>query len=154
MVSPMILALAILVVILAYLMALTLCKAAKRADEMMEVLMRKLVLVIVLVLLPTVCYAGPFLTCDCTPAADEVTGFQLQFGAATPVDVATFATCGSEPACATGQFRICYDMAAVPAGAYSVKALAKNSWGVSNWTAPLSGTKALPTSPSLLKIVP
>ena len=97
--------------------------------------------------------AAPYLTSDCSPAADALTGFQLQINAAAPIDIPTFTICQSEPACGAGQFRICWDCVNLPAGPYSIKALAKNAWGVSNWTSPLAGTKVLPTSPSLLRIV-
>ena len=100
-------------------------------------------------------WAAPFLTSDCTPVADQVTAFQLQFGTATPIEIATFTTCQTEPACGSGQYRICHDLSAMPSGSYSIKALAKNLWGVSPYTdPPLSGTKTLPSSsPLLLRVV-
>lgn len=99
-------------------------------------------------------WAGPYLTCDCTPATDVVTGFQIQFGTATPIDVPTFTLCQSLPACGVDQYRICYDLVALPTGPYSIKAAAKNAWGISTQTNPLLGTKAVPSSPSSLRIVP
>ena len=104
--------------------------------------------------LPATATAAPYLTCDCTPAIDAVTGFQLQIGAATPIDVAAFTICETETPCVSPSYRICWDAAQLPAGAFSIKALAKNAWGVSNWTLPLVGSKTLPSSPSFLKIVP
>lgn len=99
-------------------------------------------------------WAGPYLTCDCTPAVDQVTGFKLQFGAQTPIDVPTFTVCQNEPACGSGQYRICYDLVSLPAGPYSITAAAVNLWGMSTYTNPLSGSKVLPSGfPQSLKIV-
>ena len=99
-------------------------------------------------------FAAPYLTCDCTPAGDAVTGFQLQFGAATPIDVPAFSLCETETPCTAPSVRICYDLVSLPAGPYSIKAAAKNVWGISTQTAPLSGSRSAPSSPSSLKIVP
>jgi len=116
--------------------------------------MKKILLVLAMVLFSSpLVYASPFLTCDCTPAADLITGFQLQFGTQTAIDVPALTTCLSTT-CLTDQKVICYDLGTMPNGAFSVKALAKNVWGSSSWTSPLSGTKSLPTSPSLLRIIP
>jgi len=95
-------------------------------------------------------WATPYLTCDCTPSADAVTGFQLQFGVQPVIDIPAV---DCVPAVTDGK-RILYDLGTMPQGAFSVKALAKNSWGVSDWTAPLAGTKKLPSSPLLLRIIP
>ena len=116
--------------------------------------MRIIIFLILALALPGMATAAPYLTCDCTPAVDAVTGFQLQIGAATPIDVVAFTVCESETPCIAPSFRICWDAAQLPAGAYSIKALAKNVWGVSNWTLPLVGAKAGPSSPSSLKVVP
>ena len=93
-------------------------------------------------------WATPYLTCDCTTAGDKVTGFQLQFGIQTEIDIPAVECV---PAVVDGK-RILYDLGTMPQGAFSVKALAKNDWGVSAWIPPLSGTKQLPSSPSPLKI--
>ena len=98
-------------------------------------------------------FAAPFATCDCTPAADNVTGFQIRYTTTgTPVDVPAVLTCGSETACVAPSARLCVDLAPLPQGPYVMAALAKNVWGVSDWSAPLAGSKSLPTSPSHLKI--
>jgi hypothetical protein len=100
-------------------------------------------------------YCSPFLTCDCTPVSDNIVGFQLQWGAATPVDIPGLATCASEPACVSGSLRICYDLASLPNGPFSVKALAKSStWGNSAWTATLSDVKKSPDAPTNLRLKP
>jgi hypothetical protein len=115
----------------------------------------KKLFVIIILLFPINLFASPYLTSDCTPVADQVTAFQLQFGTATPIEIATFTICQTEPACGSGQYRICHDLSAMPSGSYSIKALAKNLWGVSPYTdPPLSGTKTLPSSsPLLLRVV-
>lgn len=95
-------------------------------------------------------HAAPFLTCDCTPAVDKVTGFSLQFGTQPVIDIPAVECV---PVVTDGK-RILYDLGTLPNGAFTVKALAKNLWGSSAYTAPLSDTKALPTSPTLLKITP
>lgn len=94
--------------------------------------------------------AAPFLTCDCTAPVDKVTGFQLQFGTATAIDVPAVEC---SPVVTDGK-RIMYDLGTLPNGAFTVKALAKNLWGSSAYTAPLADTKQLPTSPLLLRIIP
>jgi len=106
-------------------------------------------------ILATTIWAAPYLTCDCTPPVDKVTGFQLQFGTQTPIDVPALTTCGSGASlvtCATDQKLICYDLGTMPNGAFTVKALAINIWDKSGWTLPLADTKAAPSSPLLLKI--
>jgi hypothetical protein len=104
------------------------------------------------VVIASTVWASPFLTCDCSHAADTVTGFQLQFGSQTVIDTAAVQTCLAT-VCTGASKVICYDLGTIPQGAFSVKALAKNDWGVSEWTNPLAGNKQLPTSPLLLKIV-
>jgi hypothetical protein len=79
-----------------------------------------------------------------------VTGFQLQFGTQTPIDIPAVEC---SPPVTNGK-RILYDLGTLPNGPFSVKALAKNSWGSSPYTDPLSGTKSLPTSPSSLRLTP
>lgn len=112
--------------------------------------MKKVFLFLIIIMLFTgsVVFAGPFLTCDCTPATDKVTGFQLQFGVQPAIDIPAVEC---DPVVTDGK-RILYDLGTLPNGPFSVKALAKNLWGSSPYTDPLDGNKQLPTSPSLLKI--
>ena len=117
--------------------------------------MKRLLLILAILLFPINALCSPFLTCDCSPAGDKVTGFQLQFGTQTPIDIPTAATCGSGPgmvSCTAPSVTICYDLGTMPNGPFTVKALAKNSWEVSDWCPPLSDNKQLPSSPSPLKI--
>ena len=95
-------------------------------------------------------WAAPFLTCDCTPAADKVTSFQLQFGTQPAIDVPAVECV---PVVTDGK-RILYDLGTLPNGAFTVRALAKNLWGQSDYTPFLSDNKRLPGSPTLLKITP
>ena len=106
------------------------------------------ILAMTVVPIPAMC--SPFLTCDCTPAADKVTGFQLQFGTQPAIDIPAVECV---PAVTDGK-RILYDLGTMPNGAFTVKALAKNLWGSSAYTAPLADTKQLPGLPLLLKIIP
>ena len=94
-------------------------------------------------------WASPFLTCDCTPATDKITGFKLQFGTQEAIDIPAVECV---PVVTDGK-RILYDLGTMPNGSFTVKALASNDWGVSEWSLPLSGTKIIPTSPTLLKII-
>jgi hypothetical protein len=112
--------------------------------------MKRLIIILTILAFPVSAMCAPFLTCDCTPAVDKVTGFQLQFGIQTAIDIPAV-ECA--PVVADGK-RILYDLGTLPNGAFTVKALAKNDWGVSAWTPFLSGTKALPTSLSPLRIIP
>lgn len=100
--------------------------------------------------MPTTLWAAPFLTCDCTPAVDKVTGFQLQFGTQPAIDIPAVECV---PVVVDGK-RILYDLGTLPNGAFTVKAMARNLWGSSAYTAPLADTKAVPSSPLLLKITP
>ena len=110
----------------------------------------KWIILISILLFPIHALCAPFLVCDCTSPTDKVTGFQLQFGTATPIDIPA-----SEcvPVVTDGK-RIYYDLGTLPVGAFSVRALSKNSWGVSAWTPFLNDIKALPGSPGLLRITP
>jgi hypothetical protein len=105
---------------------------------------------VMFLMFPISAMCAPFLTCDCTPASDKITGFQLQFGTQPPIDIPAVECL---PVVVEGK-RILYDLGTMPNGAFTVKALAKNLWGVSEWTNPLSDTKTVPSSPSLLKIIP
>lgn len=113
-------------------------------------MIKYLFLIIFILLLPTTLWAAPFLTCDCTPAVDKVTGFQLQFGTQPAIDIPAVECV---PVVTDGK-RIMYDLGTLPNGAFTVKALARNLWQVSEWTNPLSDNKVKPGSPSLLKITP
>ena len=104
----------------------------------------------VILFFPIQAMCSPFLTCDCSPPVDKVTGFQLQFGTATPIDVPAVEC---SPVVTDGK-RILYDLGTLPNGAFTVKAMAKNLWGSSAYTAPLADTKSVPSLPLLLKIMP
>jgi len=97
--------------------------------------------------------ASPYVTCDCTPPGDAVTGFELEINGAAPVAIPTFTICETETPCVAPSYRICWDAVNLGLGPYSIKARARNIWEVSNWTLPLVGTKAAPSSPLLLKII-
>lgn len=114
--------------------------------------MKKIVLftAIIILLSGTHAMCAPYLTCDCSPPADKVTGFQLQFGTQPAIDIPAVECV---PAVTDGK-RIYYDLGTLPNGAFTVKALAKNLWGSSAYTAPLADTKQLPGSPGLLRITP
>ena len=105
---------------------------------------------VTILMFPVSAMCAPFLISDCTPAVEKVTGFSLQFGVQPAVDVPA-AEC--VPVVTDGK-RIYYDLGTLPNGAFTVKALAKNLWGSSAYTAPLADTKQLPGSPSLLRITP
>lgn len=112
---------------------------------------------ICILVFPIHAMCSPFLTCDCTPVADAVTGFGIQIGTATPLDIPAVATCGTgttQVTCTSPAKTLCYDLASLPSGAYSIKALAKNAWGSSPYTLPLTGAKTLPSSPSSFRIIP
>jgi hypothetical protein len=113
--------------------------------------MKKIILIAGIILLfPISALCSPFLTTDCTPAVDKVTGFQLQFGVQPVIDIPAVECV---PVVVDGK-RIWYDLGTLPNGPFTVKALARNLWGSSAYTAPLSDTKVLPSSPGLLRITP
>ncbi len=110
----------------------------------------KWIIIISILLFPIHALCAPFLVCDCTSPTDKVTGFQLQFGTQPAIDIPAVECV---PVVTDGK-RILYDLGTLPNGAFTVKALAKNLWGVSMWTPFLSETKALPSSLSPLRIIP
>lgn len=94
--------------------------------------------------------AAPFLTCDCSNPSDKIIGYQLQFGTQPAIDIPAVEC---SPVVVDGK-RILYDLGTLPNGPFTVKALAKNLWGVSTWTNPLNDIKVVPSFPVLLRIVP
>jgi hypothetical protein len=99
--------------------------------------------------------AAPWATCDCTPAGDNVTSFNIIIGTSSPVSSPAVSTCGTvTPVTCTGaQKTVCYDLASLPNGPFSIVAQAVNQWGVSPNSNPLSGTKGLPSSPIIPRII-
>ena len=101
--------------------------------------------------------ATSYLTCDCSPAIDLVTGFQLKFNTAAFIDVPAVLTCGTgtdKVVCTGDQRTICYDLTPLPIGPITVIGRAIGSGGTSNDSLPFSFTKAgLPSSPTLLRKV-
>jgi hypothetical protein len=122
----------------------------------MKKLFSLLIVGLLLVFLVESVQASPYATCDCTPAADNITGFQFQINAGAWVDIPAVTTCGTGAGAVncTGTSRtICYDLVVLPNGPFTLHARAKNLWGSSADSLPLSDTKALPTSLSPLKII-
>ena len=120
--------------------------------------MRRLCLILLLPLLfPTEIFATPFLGCDCTPATDLVTSFQLQFDTAAWIESPAVLTCGTgtdKITCTGDSKTICYDLAAISVGPHTVKGKALNAWGSSVDSVPFLFTKgSAPSSPSLLRVV-
>jgi hypothetical protein len=119
--------------------------------------MKRLFFVLLVLLFPAEIFAAPFLGCDCTPATDLVTSFQLQFDTAAWIDSPAVLTCGAgddKITCTGNSKTVCYDLAAISVGPHTVKAKALNAWGSSVDSTPFLFTKGtVPSSPSLLKIV-
>jgi len=118
--------------------------------------MKRLLFALLLVLtMAGIASAAPFLTCDCSVVAQNVTGARLQFGTAAWIDVPVVSTCGSDtPVTCSGTSKtICYDLATLPAGAFTVKGRFKNVWGESLDSLPFSDTKVLPSGPGSTRIV-
>lgn len=115
------------------------------------------ILWIIFLLTGNTAFADPFLTADCTPAVEKVTGFQLQLGTAPWTDQAAVLTCGSDPAtkvtCTGDSKTLCYDLATLPTGPFTAKARAKNLWGTSTDSAPLSDSKLLPSGLPSMRII-
>ena len=122
----------------------------KEEEEVMKKTISISAMLAMLLVVPVSGMCAPFLQSSCTPAVDKVTSFQLQFGTAAAIDIPA-AEC--VPVVTDGK-RINYDLGTLPNGPFSVKDKALNLWGGSEWTNPLSDTKQLPSSPSLLKITP
>lgn len=117
--------------------------------------MKRLLLAMIVVLaMAGLANAAPFLTCDCSVASENVTGAKLQFGTAAWIDVPVASTCGSvTPVTCTGASKvICYDLASLPSGPFTVKARFVNIWGESVDSLPFSGTKGAPGSPGSMRL--
>lgn len=104
--------------------------------------------ILIIILFPFNLFASPFLASDCSLPAEKVTGYALQFGTQPVIDIPAVECV---PVVADGK-RIWYDLGTMPVGAFTVRALARNSWGSSPWTPFLSDTKIVPGFPLLLRI--
>lgn len=95
-----------------------------------------------------------FLTFDCTPAGDAVTGALIQINADAPVVAVLVSECGTDPATKVS----CLDPASktichpAPAGAFTARAAVSNARDVSAYSAPLN-VPAVPGAPAGLKRV-
>lgn len=96
-------------------------------------------------------------TADCSPSADAITGYKVQINGGAWIDTPAVASCGTNPAtkvvCVAPSVTLCYDLSSMPNGPFTILAEAVNSWGVSPPSAPLNGTKSLPTSPSSARVI-
>jgi hypothetical protein len=120
--------------------------------------MKKIILIAGIILLFPISgmCAGKVLTFDCTPAADAVTGAQIQIGTGTPFDVPLVSTCGSgtdkvtctDPASKT----ICYPDTSWPTGPFVAKANVRNARDVSAYSLPLA-VPGVPSSPGSLRAI-
>lgn len=125
----------------------------------MEDFMKKLFLIVflLLVVFSFSVQAGPFLTCDCSVAEQNITGAKLKFGTSDYLNVPVVTTCGSNPAtqvtCAGTSRTICYDLAVLPSGPFTVVGRFVNDWGESADSVPFSDTKVLPGNMSGTRIV-
>lgn len=119
---------------------------------MKKILFLFLVLAMVAVFSPAM--ASPWLTCDCSIATENITGAQLQFGTAAYIDVPVFQACGTviPNICMGASKTICYDLASLPIGPFTVKGKFKNAWGASVDSLPFSDTKVVPSSTSIRMI--
>lgn len=123
--------------------------------------MRRLSLIMLLATLlvgvSQVIYAAPFLTCDCSVPTDNITGAKLQLNTGAWFDVPVVTSCGNNPAtkvtCTAPAVTICYDLASLPTGPFTVKGRFVNSWGESADSDPFVGTKALPGKPITTHLV-
>lgn len=108
---------------------------------------------LLLLMSPAQTFAGPFLTCDCSVAEQNVIAAKLKFGISDYITVPVVTTCGTNPATqvnCTGTSRtICYDLASLPQGPYTVVGRFVNLWGESADSVPFSDTKIVPGSMSI-----
>lgn len=118
---------------------------------MFKFILAVIVLAFVLVT-PIIGYADPFATCDCTPAVDKITAFELKIGTAAFVEIPAVLVCGPVT-CAGDQRTLCYDLKDIPPGSFTLIARAKNLWGSSTDSLPLADTKIIPSFPLSLKII-
>ena len=98
-------------------------------------------------------FCAPVLTCDCSPDADMVTGAQLQLNGGVWSDVPVVSTC-RDVVCASNSKTFCYDLSALPNGAFTFKARFLNLWGSSADSLPFTGVKGGPSTFPSIKIKP
>jgi hypothetical protein len=89
-------------------------------------------------LLPVLAFANPFLVCD---SQATVMMYDMETNGVVTADFS---------AQADGSAKI--DLSGLADGDYTVRLRAKNEWGVSDWSLPLSFTKAVPVAPSNLRV--
>lgn len=102
--------------------------------------MKKLLLCAALItlLVPALAFGNPFLVCD---PQETVTMYDMETNGTVTEDF-TAETDGSAK----------IDLSGLADGDYTVRLRAKNEWGVSEWSSPLSFTKAVPEAPSRLRV--
>ncbi len=102
--------------------------------------MKRLLFALVFVLMfgVSTVFAAPFLICDPQANVDE---YVLEINGTETSEFASEVD---------GSVR--YDLAALAEGAFTIKAKAGNIWGWSDWSDPLSDTKALPQTPMGLRV--
>lgn len=98
--------------------------------------MKTLLVAVILVLMAvTTAWAAPF--CACTKGAGGTPDAYNIEGLGTFMSIAT-----DIPAQSDGNFRL--DLANLPQGSYTIRARAKNLWGVSEWSDPFQFTAVPP----------
>jgi hypothetical protein len=118
--------------------------------------MKYFIIAVVILMFPVhaMC-AGKALTFDCTPAADAITGAQIQIGTATPFDVPLVSTCGSgadKVTCTGASKTVCWPDTSWPTGAFTAKANVRNDRDTSGYSLPLN-VPGIPSSPGLLRAI-
>jgi hypothetical protein len=96
--------------------------------------------------------AAPWLTADCSPTTDKITGFQLRFGELEWINTPAVQEC-REVKCVGDSKTLCFDAVSIPIGPFTVRARAVNLWGSSADSLPLSDTKVIPTFQPSLRLV-
>jgi hypothetical protein len=114
-----------------------------------------LIAAIIFILSSSTAFCAPWLTCDCTPALDGVTGFEYTNNNGAPIAAPAVLICGTGPdsvICTGAERTMCVDLSSLPSGSYSFKAKAINIWGMSNDSVPLNGSKSIPSISPTLRI--
>jgi hypothetical protein len=119
--------------------------------------MKKIILIAGIILLFPISgmCAGKALTFDCTPAADNVIGAQIQIGTGAPFDVPLVSTCGSgadKVTCTGASKTICWPDTSWPTGAFTAKANVRNDRDTSAYSLPLA-VPGVPSSPGSLRAI-
>ncbi len=106
--------------------------------------MTKYLLALITMLVPSIAFGSPFLTCDPYPPEDKVDQFVVMLDGVETISAAVVLEDGSTV--------LQFDLAGIKNGAHNVQVKAKNMWGESVYSVPFDFLSGPPTPPSSINI--